>query len=333
MKKNELELCVFVHLVRELRNGDIAIEGGDHYADHREQLLPWVQCIPKLVDYSEATGFPTEANGFVDYLQTQFLETTRKADAFLALNPLKTNKKGELVLSRYKTHTVSKEFLKLEQEVLKRLPSRTLIEALVNAHRACTFTRHFGPKKGTAPKISDPVAKHLITTFAYSTHLGPTQAATHLRGNFDARELRYINRHHMTAERLYLATRDVINHYNRIPIGALWGSGMHSGADGTHIEIYQGNKFSEHHIRYGKPGGIAYHYVSMSATNTWCCSPHLFRAAPGKACTFSTSSRRILLRFSPRPFTPIHKGNRPRSLVCPICWVPSSCLVFATGAI
>jgi TnpA family transposase len=40
------------------------------------------------------------------------------------------------------------------------------------------------------------------------------------------------------------------------------GDGHAQWADGTHIEIYQNNLFSEHHIRYGKPGGIAYHYVS-----------------------------------------------------------------------
>jgi hypothetical protein len=87
--------------------------------------------------------------------------------------------------------------------------------------RSSKFTKHFGSASGTTPKISDPVIKHLITTFAYSTHLGPTQTTKHLKGQYEARDIRYINRHQMTAQNLYLATKaQVSRQYQPVSISS-----------------------------------------------------------------------------------------------------------------
>ena len=41
-----------------------------------------------------------------------------------------------------------------------------------------------------------------------------------------------------------------------------WGDGSACAADGTFCNIYDNNLFAEHHFRYRKTGGIAYHHVS-----------------------------------------------------------------------
>jgi hypothetical protein len=41
-----------------------------------------------------------------------------------------------------------------------------------------------------------------------------------------------------------------------------WGTGEAAVADGTHFEIYEDNLLAEHHIRYGKTGGIAYRHIA-----------------------------------------------------------------------
>jgi TnpA family transposase len=40
------------------------------------------------------------------------------------------------------------------------------------------------------------------------------------------------------------------------------GLGQSAAADGTHFETYEDNLLAEHHIRYGKTGGIAYRHVA-----------------------------------------------------------------------
>jgi hypothetical protein len=37
---------------------------------------------------------------------------------------------------------------------------------------------------------------------------------------------------------------------------------MAAAADGTHFETYEDNLLAEHHIRYGKTGGIAYRHIA-----------------------------------------------------------------------
>lgn len=52
------------------------------------------------------------------------------------------------------------------------------------------------------------------------------------------------------------------NAYNRFWLPKLWGDPKRAGADGTKWDLYENNLLSEHHIRYGGWGGIAYHHVS-----------------------------------------------------------------------
>ena len=64
-----------------------------------------------------------------------------------------------------------------------------------------------------------------------------------------------------------------INECNRIPgdgvtyavaqfeLTRQWGEGKTAAADGTHFETYEDNLLAEHHIRYGKSGGIAYRHI------------------------------------------------------------------------
>src|SRR5215831_5107961 len=51
MHRRQLEICVFTHLALELRTCDIAVVGSEQYADYRNQLLPWEQCMPLLESY------------------------------------------------------------------------------------------------------------------------------------------------------------------------------------------------------------------------------------------------------------------------------------------
>ena len=46
LARRHLEACVFSCLARELKSGDLSVEGSDEYADYREQLLSWEESAP-----------------------------------------------------------------------------------------------------------------------------------------------------------------------------------------------------------------------------------------------------------------------------------------------
>jgi len=50
LRRRHLEVCVCAHLAGELKSGDSRIVGSEEYADSREPLLPWEECIPMAAD-------------------------------------------------------------------------------------------------------------------------------------------------------------------------------------------------------------------------------------------------------------------------------------------
>lgn len=42
----------------------------------------------------------------------------------------------------------------------------------------------FGSLSGDDPKIKDPIERYLLTNFAYTTDLGPTQTASIIRSEY-----------------------------------------------------------------------------------------------------------------------------------------------------
>ncbi|KTS74215.1 hypothetical protein NS115_24195 [Paenibacillus jamilae] len=74
--------------------------------------------------------------------------------------------------------------------------------------------------------------------------------------------LSFVNRRHVTAQKIDAAIRDILNQYNTLSLPKLWGDGKTAAADGTMFDLYEENLLSEYHIRYGGYGGIAYHHIS-----------------------------------------------------------------------
>lgn len=49
---------------------------------------------------------------------------------------------------------------------------------------------------------------------------------------------------------------------NQFPLLKAWGTGIRVGVDGTFEDIYDDNMIAEHHVRYGKKGGVAYRHIA-----------------------------------------------------------------------
>ena len=247
----------------ELRSGDICVIGSENYADYREQLLPWSECLPLIDQYCEDLGFAPNADGFVTQMKEWLTDTASKVDSGYPDNrQLVINDNGEPVLKKSLRHDLTPEAKALLKAVEERFPERNLIDILRNVDYWTNFTRHFGPLSGSDPKIERATERYLLTSFTYGCNLGPTQAARHMRGVVTAKEISFVNRRHVSVDKLNAALVDIINRYNVLKLPGIWGDGTTAAADGTKYELYEENLLSEYHIRYGGYGGIAYHHVS-----------------------------------------------------------------------
>jgi TnpA family transposase len=265
MSRRHFEVCVFSYLAAELKSGDICVLGSGDYADYREQLLSWEECQPMVTEYCQNLGFSQTGNGFVEQLKAWLIDTADQVDAGYPNNQtVVINEWGEPVLKRQKSNQVSPSLKALEAALMERMPERNLIDILRNVDYWTNFTRHFCPISGSDPKLERPTERYLLTTFTYGCNLGPVQAARHMRGMVTSHMLSFVNRRHVTADKLNAALTDVINRYNVLSLPSLWGDGTAAAADGTKYDLYEQNLLSEYHIRYGGYGGIAYHHVADS---------------------------------------------------------------------
>lgn len=261
--RQQLEICIFSHLAKELKTGDACVIGSENYADFRQQLLPWSECEPKLAEYCSSIGIPDTPEEFVSQLQERLTTVAREVDLICSKgDQITINEEGIPVLKRITAQDKPDGAEALFNAIRERLPQRSVLDVLCNVEHWLNWTRHFGPLSGSEPKLSNPQERYILTAFGYGCNIGPNEMARHSRGKVTSHMLSYTNRRHVTSSYLEAAIKDIINAYNRLSLPKCWGSGKKAAADGSKFEIYENNLMSEYHIRYGGYGGIAYHHVS-----------------------------------------------------------------------
>lgn len=259
-----LEVCVFSHLSKELRSGDVCIEGSDTYGDDRKQLLPWSECEKRLKGFCERAGLEPTAQGLCDALKKQLTDTAAEVDREFPDHTadVTINSSGEPTVKRTNAREVPASALALQATIDGRVKPRNLLDVLVNIDHWTGFTRHFGPLSGEDAKMRNARAQYLLTTFALGTGLGVTQAARHLANQVSAHQLSYANRRHMSLEQLDAAHREMAELYLRLPLPLKWGDGSSVAADGTQYDFYDQNLLVGMHFRYKKKGAVAYRHVA-----------------------------------------------------------------------
>jgi TnpA family transposase len=262
-RQHELELCVFSHVAVDLRAGDLCIKGSQQYADIREQMLPWEECLRLLPEYCQQLGLPTSAKEFVHYLRRLLARSARETDKTFPKNTqLSFDEQGRPSLKRIRKRPVPPEAKHLQRELRKVMPQRHLLDILVLVHRIVDFSRHFGPLSGSDPKVKEAVFTYLMTVFAFGSNIGAEEMARNALGAISARSLSATNHQHITAQKLDAALVDTINAYTRFELPGYWGPGKYAAADGTLIDLYENNLLSARHLRYGRYGGVAYYHIA-----------------------------------------------------------------------
>lgn len=263
-QRRELEACVLTHLAASLRAGDVALVGGDSYADYREQLLPWSECQHRLPAYCAKVALPETPTGLVHAIKDELTRVAAEVDAALPTlkDDVTISADGQPVLRRVVAKEIPASAVALERWLDRRLPHRKLLDVLTNLEQWAHFTRHFGPVAGTAPKLKQAPERYLQTLFAMGCNLGATQAARHFTTPVSPHMLSLVHRKHMTVEQLEAATRELTELYLRLELPKVWGDATRVAADGTQYDAYAENLTAGYHFRYRKMGLVAYRHVA-----------------------------------------------------------------------
>lgn len=241
-------------MAEELQVGDLCVSGSDAYADYRDHLLPWRQCEQQLPDYCDKLGLPADGSDFMRRLRQWLTDAAYKLDEALPCKRehVVIDRHGEPILRK----TVAKEMpasaIALQERLNARLPTRNMLDILANIEHWPHFTRHLGPLSGGDPQIRKAAKRCLLTIFAMGCNLGPTQAARHLDSDVTAHMLSFVNRRHVSLDRLEIAQRELIELYLRLDVPKHWGDGKTVAADGAQYDFYDNNLLAGYHFRYKK---------------------------------------------------------------------------------
>ncbi|MFJ2868280.1 Tn3 family transposase [Kitasatospora sp. NPDC087314] len=226
-------------------------------ADHRR----WLDELGDTEVWLE--DLAVDAAAFRTQLQERLTEAAVAADSGypdnegLFIDP----KTGVPTLEKYRADERRPSAVKLEQAIKARLPERSSLGVLARTAYWVEWWRRFGPASGHDPKLKDAFGRYVITTFVNGTNLGPYEAARHING-VSGHELSATANRHFSIAKLNQAITDVVNAHAQLDMARAWGDGTAVAADGSHMDTYLNNLVAETSVRYGRPGGIAYHHVA-----------------------------------------------------------------------
>ena len=166
VQRRHFEVCVFSQLMWDLKSGDLYVEGSDHYADYRDQLIPWSRYQQELADYGKLVELPTEGKAFVAHVRAWLEERARQTDASFPNEHVRMEK-GEPIMRPPQKKPVPEGLLELEAVLAERLQPVTPLEILMHTQNWLNWTRFFGPISGYDSKLANPVARYLTAVFCF----------------------------------------------------------------------------------------------------------------------------------------------------------------------
>lgn len=261
VSRRYFELFLLTEVMKDLKSGDLAIQGGDKFADYRTQLITWEEFERDRAAYGEQVGIPTDGIAFAKKMRNELSASATTTDKSFPDNQHARFEDGEVILSKLERQANPNDLKLLDKLLTDRMPQLNIVDVLADTDHWLDWTKQFGPLSGHSGKIENPRGRYIATAFCYGCNLGPTQTAQSIKG-LDRRQVSLVNQRHVTDENLEEATVKVINAYNSFGLPKIWGTGQTAAADGTKWELYEQNLLSEYHVRYGGYGGIGYYHVS-----------------------------------------------------------------------
>lgn len=263
------EICV-LHMMRaKLRTKEIWVEGAGRFCDPAKDL-------PQDFDvrrnhYCEQLGLPTNAAEFTNDIATKMRTALADFDrSFPANKDVSIKIRGfeaQVSVSPLKARPEPLNLEALRNELLRRWPTTSLLDALKETDFRLGFTKHFTPLASRQHLSGDELSRRLLLVlFGLGTNIGLKPLATKENG-VSYKDLLYIRRRYLHSDSLRQATRTIANATMQARLPHIWGEGSTSCAsDSTKFASWDQNLMTEWHVRYGGRGVMIYWHVDTNAT-------------------------------------------------------------------
>ena len=263
------EICVLHMLRAKLRTKEIWVECAGRFCDPAKDL-------PQDFDtqrdhYYEQLGLPTGAKAFANDIATKMRTALAEFDrSFPANKDVSIKIRGDKTRISVTPLKALPEPLNLEalrDEMLRRWPTTSLLDALKETDLRLGFTKHFTSLAARQHLSGEKLSRRLLLAlFGLGTNIGLKPLATEENG-VSYKDLLYIRRRYLHGDSLRQATRTVANATMQARLPHIWGEGSTSCAsDSTKIASWDQNLMTESHVRYGGRGVMIYWHVDTNAT-------------------------------------------------------------------
>ena len=203
----------------------------------------------------------TDTDSFINKLKKDLSDSINDTSHSFKENEYVKIKDGKLSISKLKKKPIPENKHKIDKLISEKLMPIGILDVLIDSNSWLNWTKHFGLLSGHETKLDDSIEKYILTTFCYGCNLGPTQTTRSIE-NLNRKNISWINKMHITEEKIVKATNHIINSYKHFELTKAWGVGETAAADGTMHDVYENNLFSENHIRYGGYGALGYNHVA-----------------------------------------------------------------------
>jgi hypothetical protein len=176
INRQYFELCVFSHILLELKSGDLYIQNSYEFGDYYSQLISWSEYNVMVAEYGSLVNLPTDNKKFVAHVK-QWLESTAKATDQSFPSNADVNYKNDRLVIRRPKKSAPRGLANLEALIADRITPVNLLDTLTDTELWLNWTRFFGPISGYDAKLEHPVARYLATTFCFGCNIGPSQTA------------------------------------------------------------------------------------------------------------------------------------------------------------
>ena len=180
INRRHFEVCVFTHVMRELKSGDLCIEGSEKYADYREQLISWEEYEQGVEAFCDQAGLPSNRSSFGECIRSDLARVANDTDLSFPQNKQVRIENGQAVVTKLKAKSAPEGLKALERYIADNLEPINILDMLADTEYWLNWTRFFGPISGHDAKLEDPDQRYLTTVFCYGCNLGPTQTARSL---------------------------------------------------------------------------------------------------------------------------------------------------------
>jgi hypothetical protein len=135
---------------------------------------------------------------------------------------------------------------------------------LLEINDLCGFTKQLRPLNEQMPKWENTVAVLIAAIIAHGTNLGIV-AMSHSTDGITLEMLRHVSQWCLRPETLKAANRVLVDYHHRLPISAVWGSGIRSSSDGQRFGVQEDSKIGAYYPRYfGYYGNALTLYTHMT---------------------------------------------------------------------